>query len=460
MPSTLRLRLSGEVDATSLYAFRVLFGSVLAVSSARFMWNGWVTRLFGERTFFFKYWGFSWVSPLSLSGMYGVYTALCVLGIAIALGFHYRIAIVLFFLLFSYAELIDVTNYLNHYYLVSLLTLLMACFPLSAGFSLDARQGRVVRSETIPAYVLWLFRFQVATVYLGAALAKCGSDWLLHGWPLNAWLGSQVDVPVVGALLHTPHVALIASWAGMLHDFAVPPLLLWRRTRPYAYAALLSFHAITCTWFNIGIFPVLMPLAATLFFDPSWPRRLFRLLHPGLQAPPHVGGQAAPVSRPLLAALGLYCAFQVLVPFRTHFYGGNVLWHEQGMRWSWRVMLRDKRGSVMFRVALADGREVRVPPRRYLTGEQEREMAGQPDLILQLAQHVGRDFAAQGRAPRAVYAESLVSLNGRVPVPMIDPRTNLLTVADGLGAADYILPAPQGLPPSLHASPHLAWNSR
>jgi len=460
MPSTLRFRISREVDGASLYAFRVLFGSVLAVSAARFMWNGWVTRLFGERTFFFKYWGFSWLQPLGLAGMYGVYSALVVLGLAIALGFYYRFAIVLFFLLFSSAELVDVTNYLNHYYLVSLLALLMAFFPLSASFSLDAVQGRVARRSTLPAYALGLFRFQVATVYIGAALAKCGSDWLVHGWPLNTWLSGQVDVPVVGALLHTPGVALVASWAGMLHDFAVPLLLLWRRTRPYAYAALLSFHAITCTWFNIGIFPVLMPMAATLFFDASWPRRLLHRLSAAIPASVPGGATVRLVPVSALCAAALYCGVQAVVPFRNHLYGGNVLWHEQGMRWSWRVMLRDKRGSVMYRVALDDGHVLRVPPRRYLTGEQEREMSGQPDLILQLAKHIGADLRAHGQRASGVYADALVSLNGRPPVPMIDPRVNLLAVEDGLGKAHYVLPAPAGLPPSLHASSHLAWNKR
>ena len=38
------------------------------------------------------------------------------------------------------------------------------------------------------------------------------------------------------------------------------------------------------------------------------------------------------------------------MPLRAHLYGGNVLWHEQGMRFSWRVMARAKNGSVTFNV--------------------------------------------------------------------------------------------------------------
>src|SRR5690606_12729598 len=96
----------------------------------RFLWHGWVTRFFAEPSFFFKYWGFHWVEPLPPPAMHGAFVVLAALGVLIAIGLWYRIAIVGFALLFTYVELIDVTNYLNHYYLVSLLAWLMAWMPL------------------------------------------------------------------------------------------------------------------------------------------------------------------------------------------------------------------------------------------------------------------------------------------------------------------------------------------
>ena len=47
-------------------------------------------------------------------------------------------------------------------------------------------------------------------------------------------------------------------------------------------------------------------------------------------------------------ALGVYCLFQLGAAAALSRYGGNVLWHEQGMRFSWRVMVREKNGSVTF----------------------------------------------------------------------------------------------------------------
>jgi hypothetical protein len=439
-------RLNAPVDIAQLAVFRMLFGALMAVSALRFVANGWVTRFFVERTFYFKYWGFAWVSPGPLWLMYGVYGALALLGLCVALGLYYRLAIVSFFLLFSYAELTDVSNYLNHYYLVSLLALLMSFMPLSGAWSLDAWRKPALRRESVPAYMLYLLRFQVATVYVGAALAKIGSDWLVHGQPLNIWLTSQTDLPYIGHYLGDPRVALLASWGGFLHDALVVPALLWKKSRPYAYGLLLFFHLATSTWFNIGIFPVLMPMAATLFFEPSWPRRLFgRSGH----ARAHGNVEAKGISRWALVAMGLYCALQVALPLRTHLYGGNVLWHEQGMRFSWRVMLRSKYGSITYRVRLLDGREFEVNPRKYLSSEQEREMSGQPDLILQLAHHIHDELGARGYRDAQVFVDAWVSLNGRRPARLIDPHVDLARVSDGLALCPWITPEPRGEPPRL-----------
>lgn len=434
----LRRALGQPIDGASLAIFRILFGLLMAASAVRFMLSGWVERCYGDRTFFFKYWGFGWVEALPVPAMYGLYGALAILGLSVALGLYYRAAIVLFGLIFTYIELVDVTNYLNHYYLVSLLALLMSFMPLSQSWSLDARRKAGAQQSALPAWMLYILRLQVAVVYLYAAKAKWGGDWLLLGEPLHSWLLPQIDLPLIGPLLAKQSSALVLSWAGMLHDLMVPALLSWRITRPYAYAALLLFHLMTSSWFNIGIFPLLMPLGASLFFPPDWPRKLFET------APVALDRAAAPIcSNSCVALLALYTCFQLLMPLRSHFYGGNVLWHEQGMRFSWRVLVRAKQGNIRYRAQLRDGAELHVTPRKYLTQDQEREFAGQPDLILQLGHQIARDLRAQGHAVTRVEVDAMVSLNGRPPMPLIDPHVDLLTLRDGLGKAAWISTGPK-----------------
>ena len=97
----------------------------------------------------------------------------------------------------------------------------------------------------------------------------------------------------------------------------------------------------------------------------------------------------------------------------------------------------------------ADGTQVIVTPHDYLTEQQYREMAGQPDMILQLAHHIRDDYAARGLGPVEVYADSLVSLNGRSARRMIDPGADLARIEDGLAPAKWIT-SPPSEPPPLH----------
>ena len=76
-------------------------------------------------------------------------------------------------------------------------------------------------------------------------------------------------------------------------------------------------------------------------------------------------------------------------------------------------------------------------------------MSGQPDLILQLAHHIQKDFRAKGLGEVEVRVQALVSLNGRRLAPLIDPRVDLSQVSDGLWRATWILPAPAAPPPRI-----------
>jgi hypothetical protein len=115
-------------------------------------------------------------------------------------------------------------------------------------------------------------------------------------------------------------------------------------------------------------------------------------------------------------------------------------------------MVREKHGSVTFIVRFSDGRKLEIPPRTYLTARQEREMAGQPDLIRQLALHIERQLLAAGHADVEVHAETRVSWNGRPGVPMIDPGADLTRVSD-LGPRAWVLPEPATSPIHLRARP-------
>jgi hypothetical protein len=309
-----------------------------------------------------------------------------------------------------------------------------------------------------------VFRFQIAVVYVFAGLAKAQPDWLIHAQPLRIWLSQSTSLPLVGWLFTWPETALILSWCGFLFDTTIVLFLLHRKSRIWAYAVVVVFHCMTRVLFPIGMFPVIMVLSALVFFSPSWPRELLTFVQrrwlrstaasvvnsseprPLSEAP--VALVASPWAKLGMLVAAIYCAGQLLLPVRWLAYPGNVLWHEQGMRFAWRVMLRAKGGSTNFVVRQeATGRVFHVSPRVYLNDLQESEMSGQPDLILQLAHHVARDFERRGLGPVSVRAESRVSLNGRRSAVLIDPRLDLVSQRDGLDPARFVLPAPNTPPP-------------
>lgn len=473
------------VDGAWLAALRVLFGAVMAVSAARFLAYGWVERLFVAPTFHFKYWGFSWVQPLPAWGMQALFWGLLLCALGVMIGLWYRIAAWGLTVGLAYFQLIDVSTYLNHYYLALLLALLLATAPADRLGSWAAyRRGRkrLPCNGQVARGYLWLLRIQVGVVYVGAALAKAQPDWLFHAQPLRIWLNQSLALPLVGRLLVLPGAPWVMSWAGFVFDLSIVGLLLVKRVRPWAYAVLLVFHGLTRVLFPIGMFPVIMSVAALVFFEPDWPRswlRSFRKLINLLRSRKQLGASGGGVGaagaslqarggstdptvsgRPGLTAqvgvgVGLvYLTVQLLLPLRCHAYGGNVLWHEQGMRFSWRVMVRAKGGSCEFIVReRGTGRRRVVQPRTYLTPMQEMEMAGQPDLILQLARHIAQDMRRRGWGPTSVQAVTRVSLNGRRAVPLVDPTQDLTQVQDGLGEADWIMPAPAAAPPHTRLVP-------
>ena len=468
--------LDAPVSSSSLAAFRVLFGLLNLYGAVRFLANGWVDRFFVRPDNYLPYWGLEWLVPLNPAGMYVVFGAMVVTSLMIALGAWYRAAVVLHFLLFTYVELLDVTNYLNHYYLVSVLSFWMIWLPASSRWSVDVWRGATSERLVLPAWPVLGLRVQLSLVYFYAGLAKLNSDWLVHAQPLNLWLSARTETPVIGPWLDSWWVALLMSWGGFLFDLTVWVFLWWPRTTLLAWLVVLVFHGVTGSLFMIGMFPWIMVTGTTVFFAFDWPERLGRRfgwvagvvgpdrlgerpegrfggdgaalgLDPGLSRGAWEGARWRVLARGVLVLLLLV---QVLLPLRGYVGGGVVNWHEQGMRWSWRVMVREKNGSVTYRVHSPSlDRTWLESPSRYLTDQQEREMAGQPDLILQVAHWVARDYRARGVEDVQVYVDAWVSWNGRRPARLIEPDVDLVRVRRSLFGREWISEAPAEAPPRL-----------
>lgn len=447
----IRRIMDAPVDAAGLSAFRFLFGMLMVAAVARLFWLGWLDDLYAKPSYHFTYLGFDWVRPWPGVGLYLHFGLIGLSALCLALGVVPRVSAFVFFLLFSYAELLDKSAYLNHYYLVSLLALLLVMVPSQGSLSF---RGWGARWRETPAWTYWLFRAQLSLVYFYAGFAKLNTDWLFRAQPLRLWLGEFADLPFLGAFAEKFWLAQTMSWGGMMYDLSVAPLLLFRKTRKFAVVAAIGFHLIVWMLFPIGIFPWVMILGVTLFFDPVWPRTLptaaGRWIAERLQGDQRSSDAARmhpepEVGRGTAGWLLFLCAghlvLQTLLPLRFVLYPGFVNWTEEGFRFSWRVMLIEKAGQVEYRVVCPSNNErFKVHPRRELSKLQVRMMSTQPDMIHQYAQHLAERTRAQGCEKPQVFADAWVSLNGRSGQRLVDPEIDLALEPRSLSASRFILP--------------------
>jgi hypothetical protein len=347
--------------------------------------------------------------------------------VSIALGLWHRVGAAGFAIGLAYVELIERTNFLNHYYWMILTAALMVFLPMSRAWSLDAWRGRVDSAGWVPMWVVLLLRFQVCMVYFFAGVAKINADWLLRAEPLSTWLPARAELWLVGPLLAVPATAFVLAWAGALFDLTVVGWLLNRRTRLPAYLVLVGFHLSTWLLFpSIGVFPIVMSLGALVFFDPDWP-------HPrATQVVPVSGGVRQ--LRPLwLTVASVYVLAMLVIPMRHLAIPGDVRWTGEGYQGAWQVMLTDKTGMVDF-VVTKDGTTWIVPPPAYLTDRQTAVMATDPALIAQTARLIAAEYGG------SVSARGLIAVNGRRSVRFTDETVNIGQAP--VATAQWVMAAP------------------
>jgi hypothetical protein len=381
--------------------------------------------------------------------MHFVLLAVAAAAIALALGWHQRIAAALALVGFLWIESIDAATYLNHYELVTLLLAWATVLPLSAAWSLDRRAGRTRRDAKVGAWVVWVLRAQLGVVYLAAGLAKLELDWLTRAEPLRTWFAARADLPIIGSAIAHPAAPFLASWAGALFDLTIVGFLLWRRSRPFAYVAVVAFHAVTWWLFpSIGLFPVAMILLTPVFFAPDWPERFVgpvrHVRHPREDTDDALTDRRR-VPAPAWLALLAVVAVQVIVPVRHWFVPGDVRWDDYHYRWSWRVMLNERAGVATFDVVdPVTGARERVLPESGLPPHLARYVSSRPEALRQYAHFLADETEARtGRRP-SVYVTAWVSINGSPRAPLVDPTVDLAAETSSLTPPAWVLDPPWG----------------
>ncbi len=430
-----------ELPIAPLVVFRILFAATALFSCIRFWYFGWIESIYTEPVFHFSYYGFEWLPYPTDTGVYLLFLIASISAFTVLIGYKYHFSALLFFLSFTYIELLDKTTYLNHYYLVSLLAFLLIWLPAGRHFSIDTYLDPKQRRTHVPAWCVYIIRFQVGLVYCYAGLSKINSDWLLHAMPLALWLPSKSDLPVIGQLLNYRITHYVFSWCGMLFDCLIPFLLSFTPTRLFAYSIVLLFHLLTAVLFNIGLFPLIMVGNALIFFPAKTHTRILSLFSRPIKQKRKFEYTA--MIKPILKyGMIAFICIQALLPWRYLLYPGHLFWTEEGYRFSWRVMLMEKSAQVEFYVVDREqGRRLRVPLAQYLTPYQIKMMAQQADMIVEFAHYIQKDYALieQMQQPE-VYVEAYATLNGRPSQQYINPKVDLTKEQDSFRHKTWIIP--------------------
>ena len=408
------------IDNSPLVVFRIFFGFLVACESFGAILTGWVKRILIDPEVTFSFIGFEWLKPLPGFGMYFYFIAMGVFGLAIMLGYRYRIAIISYTILWAGVYFMQKTAYNNHYYLLLLISFLMIFLPSNSYASLDVRQNRIKEENTMPYWISLLFIIQVAIVYVFASIAKFYPDWLDGTFTRNL-LADSTNVITLKKLFLQKWFYLFIAYMGIIFDLLIVPLLLFKKTRMLALLASLTFHLFNAIFLEIGIFPFFALTFALFFYEPETIRSVFLRRKTSIETD---NGHSNYYGKKIVYFLIIpYLIIQLLLPLRHHFIEGDVLWTEEGHRLSWRMMLRERNGFIHIRIKdLKTGEESLYDYRKNLTDKQIQNLATKPDFIWQYCQYIKKEFKGK---EIAIFIDCKNSINRKEYKILIDPKFDM-----------------------------------
>ena len=421
-------RLFQPVNIAPLIVFRIFFGFLLFYHAVSTLLNGTIYQNYIAPAFTFAYVGLEFLQPLPGSGMYLYVAFMALLALLIMLGAWYRIAMCSYAILWTYLYLIQKSGYNNHYYLVLLISWIMVFMPANRLYAFDAKRNPTISSATCPQYCIWIFIFQLAVMYFFAAISKITPDWF-SGKFIAIQFSRLSEHPVLGLLYGQKWFQLFICYAGFLFDLLIVPLLLFKKTRNLAFLLSCLFHLFNSYTFKLGIFPYLSLAFLVFFFEAATIEKIFFKRKPVIHKQVERFEFSLLKRKLIITCLGIYALFQLLLPLHPWIFSGNVFWTEEGYRLSWKMMLRTKSGRIHFKVFDPESKQTwKEDPGKKFALAHLRTLATSPDIILQYAHRLKKEYTSKGYPKVQVFAIGEVSLNRNTARPLVDSTVDLATI--------------------------------
>ena len=224
----------------------------------------------------------------------------------------------------------------------------------------------------------------VFIVYFIAGLNKLNPYWIFEFQPIRHIL--EVKAEITNNTFFKKDILIIAmSYLGMIFDLTIGFLLFFKRTKLFAFSAIVLFH-LTNYWIfkdvgEIGVFPFLMISTTIIFIDPTYLNKLFNLNEKPIIQKNH--------SLLLNKFLVFFLIIQILLPFRHVLFHGHVDYNGIGQRFSWRMKIMYKESEINYFITDIKTREkYNVSINTMLTNRQYNNLKYFPDLIVPLAKKI------------------------------------------------------------------------
>lgn len=411
------------IDNAQLILFRIFFGLVFIFESVGALLTGWARTNTVEPKVNFTFIGFEWLHYLMGPYMYVHFGLMAVASIGVMLGYKYRYSIISLTVLWACVYFMQKTSYNNHYYLMLLICLLMCFLPANKYAAFDIKNKPEKRTYAMPEWIRFLFIFQVSCVYIFATIAKFYPGWL--DGSVTAIMFRNMNVPeIVKPMFKSENFHLFIAYTGIAFDGLIIPALLWRRTRWIAIIASLIFHIFNSITLKIGVFPYFALAFSIFFFPPDQIRKFFFRRKPVLTDELSEINYN-PYRKTFFGFMLPYMIIQFALPWRHHFFKGDVLWNEEGHRLSWRMMLRSRSGEARFKVVDKNSGETSFFDNSELLNRKQRRRLNTPDMIWQMAQFIKEYYAEKGADVEVYVYRSQVSINSKQSKRLIDSEVDL-----------------------------------
>lgn len=407
--------LSENIDNSGLVIFRILLGLLIVAESFGAILLGWVEAVFIQSKFTFNFIGFDFLQILHGEKMYTYFFVMGIFGLLITFGLFYRLAMVLFTFMWTTVYLIQKESYNNHYYFLILICIIMIFLPANGKLSVDAKLFPKLKQTKIPRWMPYLLLFQLAILYFYAAIAKLYPDWL-DGTFSRILLNGITQRQFLLDIFNQKWFLLTYAYAGIFFDLLIMPALLWKKTRKLAILASFGFHLFNAYSLKIGIFPFLALSFIVLLYD-SIPLKF-------LNDKQEISPNNRINTKFFLVFFIPFFIVQIILPLRHHFIKGDVLFTEEGHRLAWRMMLRERKGTLNIKVV--DKKTGLTDYHNYaseLTPKQVKLLSNSPDIIWQYCQKLKKE----AKKPISIFVECSVSINRRPYYKLIDEKTDMAT---------------------------------